>query len=294
MPASEVFWFLFERWRAFVLAERSLRTYLTLGIVFLAALLLEIVLRRAWKPRYFSRSFLVDVLYFVFYYGGIYHVLVFFPLYALMTRLLHAYAPWLSMNLMADAAPGWKMVVAILVADFGGYWWHRAMHGNRVLWMFHSVHHSQERLTVMTNYRFHFVDETLLRMTLFIPFQIVGADFKIWLTVDLLMAWILLFQHSEWNWTYGPVGRLFVSPRFHQIHHSTDPDHHNRNFAMLLSVWDDLFGTSERRGHPKAFGIFPERMPESFFGQFAWPFARLVRGWRPVAVIPPTEQTSGS
>jgi hypothetical protein len=33
------------------------------------------------------------------------------------------------------------------------------------------------------------------------------------------------------------------SPAQHQIHHSTDPRHHDRNFGGLLSLWDWLFGT---------------------------------------------------
>jgi sterol desaturase/sphingolipid hydroxylase (fatty acid hydroxylase superfamily) len=296
MQAGELVSMLLERGRAFLLAERSVQTYLVLAVVFLVSLLLEVVRRQEWRPRYLSRNFRLDVLYFVFYYGGFYHLLVFAPLYAMMMRGVRGYAPWLQMNLMAEASPIWQMVAAILVADFFGYWTHRIKHASRLLWTFHAIHHSQERLTIMTNYRFHFVDETLLRIALFVPFQIIGADFTIWIAVDFAMAWILLLQHSEWNWTYGLFGRLVVSPRFHQVHHSTEPEHQNRNFAMLLSVWDDLFGTSERTARAKRFGIAPDSMPESFFGQFAWPFVRVLRDWRstPATVVPAPAPTTES
>jgi sterol desaturase/sphingolipid hydroxylase (fatty acid hydroxylase superfamily) len=291
MHWSDLLSTLLDRASAFFLAQRSVQGYITLSVVFLIAFLLEVVTRQPWRPRYLSRNFRVDVAYYLFYYGGFYHLLVFIPLYALMVRGVHAYAPFLQMNLLAHASPIWQIAAAILVADFFGYWIHRIKHANRFLWRFHAIHHSQERLTVMTNYRFHVVDETLLRIGLFIPFQIVGADFKIWISIDFVMAWIFLLQHTEWNWTYGPFGRLVVSPVFHQIHHSNNPEHYERNFSMLLSLWDDLFGTAERRAPtPVRFGIAPDSMPETFFGQLIWPFTRVIRDWRTVS--PPLQPTA--
>jgi sterol desaturase/sphingolipid hydroxylase (fatty acid hydroxylase superfamily) len=34
-----------------------------------------------------------------------------------------------------------------------------------------------------------------------------------------------------------------MSPAHHQIHHSVDARHWNKNFAVKLAVWDALFGT---------------------------------------------------
>jgi sterol desaturase/sphingolipid hydroxylase (fatty acid hydroxylase superfamily) len=36
-------------------------------------------------------------------------------------------------------------VVGILVAQFVGYWWHRALHRVPLLWRFHQMRHSAER-----------------------------------------------------------------------------------------------------------------------------------------------------
>src|SRR5260370_24521770 len=162
MHAGDLLAALLDRASAFFLAQRSVEGYITLTVVLAIAFLLEVVTRQPWRPRYLSRNFRLDVIYYIFYYGGFYHVLVFIPLYALMIRGVHTYAPFLQMNLMAGASRFWQVVVTILVADFFGYWTHRIKHMNRFLWAFHAIHHSQERLTVMTNYRFHVVDETLL------------------------------------------------------------------------------------------------------------------------------------
>ncbi len=42
-----------------------------------------------------------------------------------------------------------------------------------------------------------------------------------------------------------------LSPAHHQVHHSTDERHFDRNFGSTLAIWDRLFGTfyqpSEKR-----------------------------------------------
>ena len=36
---------------------------------------------------------------------------------------------------------------------------------------------------------------------------------------------------------------FFVTPRFHHIHHSSDPKHYNMNMGNVFTFWDRLFGT---------------------------------------------------
>src|SRR5262245_13168877 len=51
-------------------------------------------------------------------------------------------------------------------------------------------------------------------------------------------------QHSHvWIATTGVLGRVILSPAHHQIHHSDNPLHFDKNFGACLSLWDWLFGT---------------------------------------------------
>src|SRR5579864_248392 len=51
-------------------------------------------------------------------------------------------------------------------------------------------------------------------------------------------------QHSQfWLSCTGLAGRIFLSPAHHQIHHSNNPIHFDKNFGAGLAVWDWLFGT---------------------------------------------------
>ena len=50
-------------------------------------------------------------------------------------------------------------------------------------------------------------------------------------------------QHTQIPWRFGPLHWVLVTPRFHLYHHSIDPAHHDRNFGIVFSFWDRLFGT---------------------------------------------------
>ena len=61
--------------------------------------------------------------------------------------------------------------------------------------------------------------------------------------VVFIHAYIHL-QHSHmWISFRGALGRIFISPAHHQVHHSTNPIHFNKNLGSCLAVWDWLFGT---------------------------------------------------
>jgi sterol desaturase/sphingolipid hydroxylase (fatty acid hydroxylase superfamily) len=63
----------------------------------------------------------------------------------------------------------------------------------------------------------------------------------------VLVAHLATFHHLRhsgvWIAATGWLGRLVHSPAHHQIHHSTDPRHFDRNLGYALSIWDWAFGT---------------------------------------------------
>jgi sterol desaturase/sphingolipid hydroxylase (fatty acid hydroxylase superfamily) len=36
---------------------------------------------------------------------------------------------------------------------------------------------------------------------------------------------------------------VLISPAMHQMHHSIEPRHFNRNYGQALAIWDWMFGT---------------------------------------------------
>jgi sterol desaturase/sphingolipid hydroxylase (fatty acid hydroxylase superfamily) len=59
---------------------------------------------------------------------------------------------------------------------------------------------------------------------------------------SLLMMDVVRHTHLEMS--YGPwLNKIFLCPYYHQLHHSIDPRHYDKNFGLLFSVWDRMFGT---------------------------------------------------
>ena len=55
-----------------------------------------------------------------------------------------------------------------------------------------------------------------------------------------------------WKW----VEYIFISPGQHQLHHSIDLRHYDKNFGVALAIWDLMFGSlafSEKKEHK--FGL---------------------------------------
>jgi sterol desaturase/sphingolipid hydroxylase (fatty acid hydroxylase superfamily) len=47
-------------------------------------------------------------------------------------------------------------------------------------------------------------------------------------------------QHANLRWTFGPAGRVIVSPAYHRLHHA--PDTQQANLGVVLTIWDVLAG----------------------------------------------------
>lgn len=161
------------------------------------------------------------------------------------------------------AAPSWVagtvMTLALFLAYEFAYWLNHSL-SHRVGWMweFHKVHHTAESLTPLTNFRVHPVDTILffnmaaatggLAMALVhFGFGRIGGGYAIHGVNALTFLAIILFsylQHSHlWISLPGRAGRWLLSPAHHQIHHSVEERHHDRNFGSTLAVFDRLFGT---------------------------------------------------
>ena len=137
--------------------------------------------------------------------------------------------------------PRWAATGVIFVAMDGCNWFaHLANHRVRVLWRFHEVHHSQEDMSVLTVFRTHPLIHVSYLVAL-VPGIVLLANGALSTTLLVIYGAILAFVHSNTNLGFGPLGRIFVSPNFHRIHHQLDgPQDVNLGFA--LTIWDQLFG----------------------------------------------------
>jgi sterol desaturase/sphingolipid hydroxylase (fatty acid hydroxylase superfamily) len=271
---------LLHRWRenywallpSNTLARSLVSALLMFAAIFFAAAFFE---KRAGASlkRYLSRGFFNDLLYGLFYQGGVYSLFIYQP-------WLNSLRPTLAVidvNLLGSLPAYVSLPVYFLIVDLMGYLLHRLYH-TRWLWPFHSVHHSQENMTYLTSFRFHIVEQFLSNSAAIIPMLLLGAPAKVWLPVTVFGWMLQMSQHSELDWRMGPFYRVFAGPVFHSIHHSTDPAYFNKNFGMMFSFWDFLFGTAvDAPVRCRVYGVTGLEMPETVRGQFATPFRAVYR-----------------
>jgi sterol desaturase/sphingolipid hydroxylase (fatty acid hydroxylase superfamily) len=143
--------------------------------------------------------------------------------------------------------PVWLEVsAAVLLMDYTLYVWHVLTHRVPALWRFHAVHHIDLDLDASTAVRFHFGELTLStpwRAAQVIAIGTSPRALSIWQT-GLLMS--ILFHHSNVElplWLERGLGRVFVTPRMHGIHHSQVRDEADSNWSSGLTLWDWLHGT---------------------------------------------------
>lgn len=145
-----------------------------------------------------------------------------------------------------------------LVDDFLRWWLHYVMHKVPELWEFHKVHHSAEVLNFTTSERIHPVEILITSAVIAIGAGVVNGlyiaffgDHLTLVTVFGANAFLVAFniaggvlRHSPFWVSFGPaVERWVISPAMHQIHHSDNPAHFDKNMGGSLAIWDRMFGT---------------------------------------------------
>jgi sterol desaturase/sphingolipid hydroxylase (fatty acid hydroxylase superfamily) len=115
---------------------------------------------------------------------------------------------------------------------------HLANHRVRMLWRFHELHHSQEDMNALTVFRTHpFIHVSYLLAV--VPALVLLANGELPTVLLVSYGGAVAFAHSNTNLSFGPVGRVFVSPNFHRIHHRLHGPQ-DVNLGFTLTVWDQL------------------------------------------------------
>ncbi len=193
------------------------------------------------------------------------------------------------------------ITVMLFLAYELGYWFnHWLSHKVPILWEFHKVHHTAEVLTPLTNFRVHPIYMLMFANILALSaavangighylfgdtaYQYALNDTNI-ILVLFIHAYVHL-QHSQiWIAFTGVLGRIFISPAHHQIHHSDNPRHYNSNFGSCLALWDWLFGTlyvPQKEREPLRFGVAGHTDAHTVKAEMLRPFAEAAGHLKPL------------
>jgi sterol desaturase/sphingolipid hydroxylase (fatty acid hydroxylase superfamily) len=152
-------------------------------------------------------------------------------------------------------APLLALLAYVVILDFAEYWRHRFQHMFGWWYALHSVHHAQRQMTFWTDDRNHLLDDAISALWFGAVALLIGVPPAQFVLIVMLRQLAESLSHANVRLSFGSLGeRLLVSPRFHRIHHGElSAGEDGRNYAVLLPIWDWIFGTADfdRRSYPR-------------------------------------------
>ena len=265
--------------------------WLMVGVIQIIILLALIAPLQRWRPvepMTDHATIRTDILYTLIHRLGLFRIVLFFTL-----------EPWFdeAFGSMRSAGYGtfhldqlWpgitdnalvSLLLYLVVFDFVAYWTHRGQHQLEWWWRLHSLHHAQRQMTMWSDNRNHLLDDILVDSIVVLVAQLIGVASGQFIAIVAFTQLSESFQHANVRLWFGRFGeRLWVSPRFHRLHHSIGLGHETpvnpkqssagppqrelaplggsaahevasvgavklggNNFGVLLPWWDMLFGT---------------------------------------------------
>ncbi|MBO0853819.1 MAG: sterol desaturase family protein [Nocardia sp.] len=158
-------------------------------------------------------------------------------------------APW-----HIPSGTWWSWLLLMVVVDLAYYGNHRFSHRVRIGWAAHQAHHSSEYYNFATALRQKW--NPWSEAFFWAPLPLLG--FQPW-TIYIAFMCNLIYQFFVHTETVGklwrPVEFIFNTPSHHRVHHGSDPEYLDKNYAGILIVWDRIFGTFEPETHRPTYGL---------------------------------------
>jgi sterol desaturase/sphingolipid hydroxylase (fatty acid hydroxylase superfamily) len=189
-------------------------------------------------------------------------------------------------------------VTMLLAFDLSYYIYHYLQHKIPFMWELHKVHHSAEVMVGVTQGRIHPLDDYMQH---FWDALIPGLAYGAWsffalnpveVTVYGIDVYVLrnvlmmdFVRHTHLKLSFGWLNAVILCPHWHQLHHSTNPQHYDKNFGLMLSIWDRMFGTLviPKPDETFAFGLAnnEHREYQSLTAIYVLPLLKIYRRIRP-------------
>lgn len=265
-------------------------------IILIAIVLIEHA--RPWRKsqKRLRKGFWLDLVYNLFAFalfgligGNAAYALIVIPFNDFLANVFNVEYPLVT---VIDEVPTWiRIVMLVLASELASYWAHRLEHNVNFLWQFHKIHHSSLELDVVNAQRLHWLELLWLSLFSYIALGVIGFNVVEIGVMNFCTTFLCYFTHAN---VYIPIGKLkyiINSPQMHIWHHSIDVDpNKNVNYGSALSIWDWIYGTAyfpdEVPSNVKLGFTGVETFPETFLGQFLYPFRVLGEKLLRIFVVP--------
>ena len=263
--------------------------WLMVGLLQILILIAVIGPLQRWRPAepmVDRRAVRTDMLYTAIHRLGLFRLGLFFALQPFVDDAMGLLRGngWGTLHL-DELWPGitdvpWvAFLIYLVVLDFVEYLIHRGQHRFDWWWSLHSLHHSQRQMTMWSDNRNHLLDDVIHDVIIVFVAQMIGVAPGQFIALVAFTQLSESLQHANLRLSFGTVGeRLWVSPRFHRLHHSIGIGHESHgpktlgghNFGVLLPWWDMLFGTANFEQRYDATGIRDQVEKNRDYGRGFW------------------------
>ena len=280
--------------------------WLLVGLIQIAVMVALIGPLQRWRPveqLTDMRAVRIDVLYTLIHRLGLFRVALFLMVEPILDWVMgELRVQGVGTFHLEDLWPGvtdgpWvSFVIYLIVFDFVNYWLHRAQHQWNWWWALHSLHHSQRQMTQWTDNRNHLLDDLVNAVVWVFVAQLIGIAPAQFVAVVAITQLFENFQHANLRLSFGKLGEyLWVSPRFHRLHHAIGLGHESKsktvmssaeptseggalgghNFGVLLPWWDVMFKTANFELRFDPTGIRDQVEQGADYGEGFWSQQRL-------------------
>ena len=219
------------------------------------------------NQKFFSTGMFQDFFWFIS--DGILKIAI---VAAYVSFLQHAYTEHLGLeryDLGGTWPPGVRVVIAIFLQDFLSWSHHFLRHKVQTFWLFHTIHHSQREMNLFTDIRVHAFEYLWALPISVLPMFALQLQPYTIIYLELFHIWYTRIYHANIRSNYGVLKHFMVTPQSHRIHHSIEKRHQDKNFGVMFTIWDRMFGTLHKNY---------EEYPETGVSEEGFPLEKEVKG----------------
>lgn len=155
-----------------------------------------------------------------------------------------------------DIGVNWATIlICIVLADLAYYWEHRFMHRMNFAWATHTVHHSSPYFNISVAYRFGPMDG-IWPFFFHAPLVLLGFNPFVVFFSEALVQFYQTALHTEAIKKFPePVEAVMNTPSHHRVHHGSNEEYLDTNYAGIFIIWDKMFGTFAEEKNKVVYGL---------------------------------------
>ena len=176
-------------------------------------------------------------------------------------------------------------IFCYLFYELGTFVYHYTAHNIRLLWCFHSIHHSPEDLNAVVTLRTFYLENLYTEFVRTTIMVLSGAPLMMYFLIMIIDSiWGAFVHVSEKvmkNGRLGILNKLVLTPSHHRVHHARNPLYLDTNYSSMLNIWDHIFRTyqEEDKQVPVEYGITREYDSNNFWDVY---FGEIILLWKDV------------